>query len=40
MIAAEQEYDYYAETLVKIMEDNNLIHPAEKRSFVRYVRGC
>ena len=39
MIESEQPYDYYAEKLANIMEQNKLLDPFEKNAFVRYVRG-
>ena len=39
MIDAEQPYDYYAEKLARVMEENQVLDPVEKSDFMRYVRG-
>jgi|TARA_B100000315_G_C14342844_1_gene480400 hypothetical protein len=39
MIAEEKSYDYYPETLAKIMLAHNLITPNEKEELTNYIRG-
>ncbi|MFH1505634.1 MAG: hypothetical protein ABIE94_01445 [archaeon] len=40
MMETQTGYDYYAEKLVQVMEENQVLDPEEKRDFMRYVRGC